>query len=683
MTSATATDWTEGLLEGLNPAQRQAAEAVRGPLCILAGAGTGKTRTVTHRIANQVATGEARPDQILAVTFTDRAAAELRQRLTAIGMPGTVRAATFHSAAWAQVRHFWHRISDRPLPQVLPSKLRLLIPEARKHRVQASDLAGEIEWARARRLDADGYVAHAQGRDAPLPPGRMAHVIAAYEQAKRDQDLIDFEDMLAMAADAIAGDEAVAAEFRERYRYFTVDEFQDVNPAQQALLDAWLGPRSELCVVGDDDQTIYRFTGATPEYLTGFSRRFPDAHEVTLTRNYRSSPQVLALANRVLWTKAAPSRKRLQPTCPDGAPPVFAACDDDEAEQIAVVAEIRRLMDSGVRPGEIAVGYRINAQSAEWEEALQAAGIGYLVRGDGGFFSRPEIRQALQSLRAASAAGEPEPEPGPGGSVPAHAPSVERQVERTLRTALSWHPRRAPAGAAARERWENIGALHALVGRLVREHPTWSPAEVSAELSARAAAGHDAPDEDGLVTLLTIHRAKGLEFDAVFLVGCEEGLLPISRATDDQQVEDERRLFYVGVTRARRFLHLSWAATRTGRSGRTQRRRPSRFLYGLGEGAPVKSSPARSQALPFDRKTTGETPLTAEQQELADRLRTWRKERAARDGVPAFVVFNDRTLRALARSGARGAEDLIAVHGFGAAKVDRYGDELLQIMRAD
>src|SRR5690625_628819 len=408
----------------------------------------------------------------------------------------------------------------------------------------------------------------------------MTAIFAEGEQAKREQELIDFEDMLAIAADAISDDESIAAEFRDRYQFFTVDEFQDVNPAQQGLLDAWLGDRDDLCVVGDDDQTIYRFTGASPEYLTGFTSHYRDAQGVALTRNYRSSPQILQLATRVLWTKPARQRKPLEATCTDGPVPVFAACGDDDAERIAVVSEIRRLIAEGVKPGEIAIGYRINAQSGDWEDALRTAGIGYLVRGDGGFYARPEVRQGIQAYQQA-ANNVPDPEPGPGGAMPAHPPSVERLAEQALRQALSWHPKRAPAGATARARWENLNALQTVVARLASEHANWSLRDVAAELSSRAAAGHDAPDENGLVTLLTMHRAKGLEFDAVFLVGCEEGLLPISYADDDLAVEDERRLFYVGVTRARRFLHLSWAHSRTGRSGRRQRRRPSRFLYGL------------------------------------------------------------------------------------------------------
>ncbi|MBA2319464.1 MAG: ATP-dependent DNA helicase UvrD2 [Euzebyales bacterium] len=689
-TSTPAATWARGLLDGLNPAQREAAEAVEGPVCILAGAGTGKTRTITHRIANQVAAGVARPDEILAVTFTDRAAGELRQRLAAFGMPGRIRAATFHSAAWAQLRHFWPRVSDRRLPEVLASKLRLLIPMARRLRVQASDLAAEIEWAKARRLDPEGYAREAAGRDAPLAPRDMAEVYARYEDAKRDADVIDFDDMLALATDAISGVEAVAEEFRGRYRFFTVDEFQDVNPAQSALLAAWLGDSEQLCVVGDDDQTIYRFTGATPDYLTGFHRRFRGARRVTLTQNYRSTPEILDLANRVLWTKPASLRKRLAPTRPAGPAPRFEACDDERDERSAVVAEIRALLADGVTPGEVAICYRINAQSADWEEALREGGIAYVVRGGGGFFARPEIRQALGALRRSSGSadldgGEPggsgrsaTPDPSvPAGTVAARAPRPHRQAERALREQLSYHPKRPPAGAAARERWENLGALLSLVERLGGEQPSWTLADVTTELLTRAAAGHDTPDEAGAVTLLTLHRAKGLEFDAVFIVGCEEGLLPITYATDDVEVEDERRLFYVGVTRARRHLWLSWAKTRVGRSGRTARRRPSRFLYGLGEGAPSKSGAGTTLALP----KVAAPDLTAEQQEVAERLRAWRRERAKADGSPAFVVFNDRTLHALAQSRPRSPEELLGVHGFGPAKLVKYGDDVLSLLR--
>lgn len=672
-------------LEGLNAEQRAAAEAVRGPVCILAGAGTGKTRTVTHRIAHQVRSGIARPDQVLAVTFTEKAATELRHRLTALGVP-PVRAATFHAAAWAQLRYFLPRATGERVPEVLASKLRLLVPVARRLGVEGRDLASEIEWAKARMLSPDAYPAAGAQRDAPLPVAQMAQVYADYEAAKADAGVIDYEDMLLRTTALIAAHPDVADEVRSRYRFLTVDEYQDVNPAQHALLRAWLGDGDELCVVGDDDQTIYSFTGATSSYLTGFAREHPGAQVVSLRVNYRSTGAVLTLANRVLWTK--PGRRRaLVPAegGEDGPDPVFVEFTDGEDEVERVAGACGKLIADGVRPGEIAVLYRVNAQSEALEAAFRAAGIPVSVRGDQGFFGRPEVRQALRVLVAAK--GRPEdPEDLPGGLDLLPKP-VTRQAEDILRRA-SLYDAREPSGAVARERWRNVGALVDAAARQVESDPAVTFEAVVDQLVARASAGADAPTEDGAVTLATLHRAKGLEFDAVFLVSLEEGLLPISHARDDDAaIEEERRLLYVGVTRARRHLWLSWSRSRTGRTGRAQTRRPSRLLYGLGPGAPQAAAKGSAAARPDAGKKPGRdrtspiADLTGDEAALAGRLRAWRSDRAKRDEVPAFVVFSDRTLVALATAPPSSPDDLLGVPGLGRTKVDRYGDELLQVLR--
>ncbi len=693
---------TAELLAALNPEQRQAAEAVRGPLCIVAGAGTGKTRTITHRIAVQVAEGVARPDQILAVTFTDKAATELRGRLRGFGLPAPVRAATFHAAAWAQLRWFWPRLDAGPLPEVLASKVRLLVPLARRTRTEARDLAAEIEWAKARRLDPDGYAAAARDRNAPLPPDQMAAVYQRYERDKAAAGLVDYDDMLLRAVAMIAERPDIAAEVRGRYRFFTVDEFQDVNPAQVALLRAWLGDGREVCVVGDDDQTIYSFTGASSDHLTGFHRLFPGARTVTLSDNYRSTPEILTLANRVLWTKPDAARKRLRATLASGPAPRFRQCDDDAAEVDAVLADVRALIDGGVAPGGIAICYRVNSQSEPFEAALRGAGLPYVVRGAGGFYDRPEIRQALTVLRAAAGRPAPAPPLGLEDTVAARAPRPDADVRRVLREQMGYDERREPAGDAAQERWRNLGALVEAVTRVAAADPPPSFADVVADLERRAAEGADAPGDGGAVTLLTLHRAKGLEFDAVFLVACEEGLLPISHAKTDAEVEEERRLLYVGVTRARRHLTLSWALERPGWGGRTVRRRPSRLLYNLGPGAPrtggddrprhtvAKGAPSQGPARECacgrplvgsaDRRrgacwacfSGGASPV------LADALRHWRSARANADEVPAFVVFSDRTLAELARVQPTTPAELRRVTGMGPAKVARYGEDLLR-----
>ncbi len=674
------------VLAGLNPEQRAAAEAVTGPVWILAGAGTGKTRTITHRIAHQLATGAAAPSEVLAVTFTEKAAAELRARLAGLGGP-PVRAATFHAAAWAQLRHFWPRLDRGPLPEVLPSKLRLVVPMARRLGVEGRDLAGEIEWAKARRLSPERYATAGRDADAPLPVPQMAEVYAGYEAAKAAAGLLDYEDMLLLTADLIVGDAEVAMEVRSRYRCFTVDEYQDVNPAQDALLAAWLGDGRELCVVGDDDQTIYSFTGASSSYLLGFARRYPDATSVVLTRNYRSTPQVLELANRVLWTKQPGRRKRLHAVLPEGPAPSLQPFETDDDEAAAAAARCAALIADGTPPAEIAVLYRINAQSELYEEALRGAGVPVSVRGEARFFDRAEVRQAVRVLAGdAERTWRPDPADLLGPDQP--EPPVVQRVEAALRAADLYDAGREPRGAQARERWRNVGAVVDSVARRVEAEPALTYRAVIADLRERAAAGADAPDARGAVTLATFHRAKGLEFDAVLLVALEEGLLPISHATSDEEVEEERRLLYVGVTRARRHLWLSWAQTRVGRSGRAQSRRPSRLLYGLGPGAPQAGQRAvTGAAAKTGSRTRGAgaqaiDELSGPQREVAGRLRAWRSDRAKRDEVPAFVVFNDRTLAALATTTPRGPDDLLRISGLGRTKVDRYGEEILQVLRA-
>jgi len=674
-------------LAGLNPSQRAAAEATTGPVCILAGAGTGKTRTVTHRIANQVATGVARPGQVLAVTFTDKAATELRERLHALGVP-PVRAATFHAAAWAQLRHFWPRAAalglaggpDDGLPEVLSSKLRLLVPVGRRLGVEARDLAAEIEWAKARMVAPQGYAAAAADRATPVPAERMAQVYADYEAAKRAGGAIDYEDMLLLTAELLTRDPQAAAEVRDRYRYLTVDEYQDVNPAQQALLEAWLGDGDELCVVGDDDQTIYSFTGASSDHLTHFARRWPHGRVVALTRNYRSTAAVLALANGVLWTKPAETRKHLAPAAP-GAPgdpsPVFREYADADAEAAGVAAGCAALVAAGVPPREIAVLYRVNAQSEPFEAALRAAGVPCAVRGDSGFFARSEVRQALRLLAADRERGD-RLDPGDLLAAVGEQPvAPDRRVERVLREGLSYDARKEPAGATARERWRNLGALVEAAARQVAADPQVSYGRVVDDLLTRASSGAAAPGDDGAVTLTTLHGAKGLEFDGVFLVSLERGLLPISHAKSDPEIEEERRLLYVGVTRARRHLQLSWARERPSRSGRLQKRTPSPFLYGLGDGAPQAKGKA---ATPSGRRPSALADLDGDDARVAEALRAWRAERARADEVPAFVVFGDKTLAELATERPTTPADLLAITGIGPATVDRDGDDLLAVL---
>ena len=700
----------EALLAQLDPEQRAAVTATRGPVCILAGAGTGKTRAITYRIAYAALTGTVDPRHVLAVTFTARAAGELRGRLRALGAEA-VQARTFHAAALRQLSHFWPRVVGGEMGQIVDSKYPLVGTASGRARLRVSpaevrDLVAEIEWAKARLVGPEAYVGAAEraGRQPPRDAVEVAAVYAEYEKAKARAGALDFDDLLLLTAAAIEEHDDVAGEIRSRYRYFVVDEYQDVNPLQQRLLDAWLGERRELCVVGDDDQTIYSFTGASRDYLLHFGERFPDAEVIRLVRDYRSTPQVVELANKVIAadrTRREP--KRLVAQLGAGPPPAFAEHDSEPEEAAWAAQRIRALLDTGIKPGEIAVLYRINAQSEVYEAALSAAGIPYLVRGGQRFFERREVREAIGALRIAAARMDP-PEVIPDHSGPQAIPDhpgpegIPDQLEgsgglvaavHAALERLDWRPDAPPAGAgAARDRWEAIAALAGLAGELAALEPDAALPAFVAELEQRAADQH-APAVQG-VTLASLHAAKGLEWDAMFLVGLADGTLPYQAATTDDAIAEERRLLYVGITRTRVHLHLSWALARA-RGGRRTRRR-TRFLDGIAGppaaradgprrapatcrvcGAPLFSATARKL-----RRCDG-CPASMDEA-LFERLRDWRKTRAAALGQPAYCVFTDATLQAIAESGPADVGALAAIPGVGPTKLDKFGAEVLALV---
>jgi ATP-dependent DNA helicase UvrD/PcrA len=577
------------LLAALDPEQRAVALARTGPVCVLAGAGTGKTRAITHRIAYAVATGAVTPGQVLALTFTVRAAGELRGRLRALGGGAEgVRATTFHAAALRQLTYFWPRVIGGRPPRLVESKLPLLREAARDLglRVEGAALADavtEIEWAKVCQVHPDSYVfaATEAGRGASAGVEATGRLYAAYEALRRDRQLIDFESVLELTAAILLTEPAAAREVHAAFRYFTVDEYQDVNPLQKLLLDAWLGGREELCVVGDPRQTIYSFTGATSEYLRSFAADYPQATMVRLVRDYRSTPQVVAVANRLAGPTASAASAPATVTGPadsdalvaqrpPGPEPVVTRYSDEEAEAAGVAASIAALLRSGVPPHEIAVLLRVNAHMERFERALSNGGVPYVVRGAERFYDRPEVRQALVLLRgAARAAGAGTDATGLPGELPA-------AVRHVLASAgLSSVP--PAARGAVRERWESLAAIAGLADEMSAARPAATLAEFAAELAERAETGH-APVA-AAVTLATMHAAKGLEWDAVLLPGLTEGIMPIVHARTAEAVEEERRLLYVAVTRARVHLALSWAPARA--PGAESSRQRSRFLPAL------------------------------------------------------------------------------------------------------
>jgi DNA helicase-2/ATP-dependent DNA helicase PcrA len=666
------------LLADLNEAQLEAVQAVEGPVAIIAGAGTGKTRVISRRAANAIASGVVPSDQVLIVTFTDKAAGEMMARLARLGLPG-VTARTFHAHALSQLRHFWPLHHDgAPVPEVLDSKVSILVRLARglpgHYRFTAAkDLADEIEWAKSRRLDPRTYPAAAEAadRDPPIPLDLFVRAFADYERAKTRAGRLDFDDMLLGTVDLLESDGEALELVRSRKRWFSVDEYQDTNPLQEGLLELWLGGRRDLCVVGDEDQTIYTFTGATSRFLTTFAARHPGARTIELIENYRSSPEVLEVANRLL--ASAGRAKRLVATRPSGPVPSITRHRTGEDELVAIAQRIQALLADGTRPTEIAILVRTNAQLAPIETALTRAGIGYRVRG-AGFYRRPEVRAAIDLVRRG---GRSDRDGGPVGA------ALAAQVRAAFVRDLGHEEGAATAGDEARERAAALDTILGIVDDLVVADPATDRAALVAEIDRRAAT-ESAGTTDG-VELATYHRAKGLEWDAVFLPMLEEGTLPIRQASDDDEaLEEERRLLYVGITRARVHLALSWAEQRVTR-GRDARRQPSRFLMGLdrraGAGRAARG-PARPRrvvqlpdgfAVPAPRPRDGDSPLLAA-------LRAWRVGRARADEVPAYVVAHDATLAAIAESRPATAAALRRVKGMGPAKLERYGAEILAVV---
>jgi DNA helicase-2/ATP-dependent DNA helicase PcrA len=590
----------------LNAEQRRAVEVVRGPVCILAGAGSGKTTTITHRIASQVASGAFAPSQILAVTFTDKAAGEMRSRLAGLGVTGA-RASTFHSAALSQLRYF------RPdaVGRILASKALLVynlvraLPPPFKFRA-AGDFATEIERARNRRIPPARYLESLDGHAPPVPGDVMHRVYERYELLKREQGLIDFEDLLERAIELFE-DEHVAAEFRERYYAFTVDEYQDVNLLQQTLLDAWLGGRDELCVVGDDYQSIYGFTGATPEYLLGVTQRFPHATVIRLEENYRSTPEVLELANQLV-PKLGGAEKVLRPVGPSGPAPEVRPFSTVEAEARDLVERIR---GAACPLEEIAVLARTHARLADLEAVLADAGI---LHQGAALLTREAARRVLRALD----------------------PTAPAAQVRKIALDLGWLPEPPPDKLGEREQTRQSD-----LARLVRlaEQVGGTGADFRAELEQRF--GHGDEARRG-VHLLTYHGAKGLEFDIVLLPRLEEKELPTKLARTAAEIDEERRLLYVGMTRAKRELVLTWVG------------KPSRFLAELTPEAAVAEPPEGFEA-----------------------LKEWRLRRARADEVPAYLVFHNSTLKEIAGRRPRSLTELAAVPGVGPQKLERYGDEVL------
>ena len=678
------------ILEALDPDQRQVAESVEGPVVVIAGAGTGKTRAITHRIAHAAHVGAADPRRTLAVTFTTRAAGEMRGRLHELGVSG-VQARTFHSAALKQVQFFWPRAYGSELPPLTDSRFGLLAEATARTRgatrdtTLIRDVGAEVSWAKVSNVTPGDYpaLARSQSREvADLTPAQVAGILNDYESIKRERGVIDFEDILLCTVAMMHEHPEIAAQIRERYQHFTVDEYQDVSPLQQSLLMAWLGDRDDVCVVGDPAQSIHSYAGARPDFLTGFHRRHPGARQLHLTRDYRSTPQVVDLANKVLnppqFARPANPGLVLVAQRAPGPEPTFEGHATDVEEAQAIGEWFTRLNEQGVEWREMAVLFRINAQAPVLEATFAEMAIPYLVRGTERFYERGEIRQALRLLTS-HAANTPD-DPG--------VASV-----RAILAGAGWSETPPAGSGQTRERWESLAALVELATELAAglEQPTL--AHVVEALTERAAR-QQAPVADG-VTIATLHSAKGLEWDAVAIAGVAEGSIPFALSTSPEALGEERRLLYVGITRAREHLRISWS--RTGGPGRGGRQM-SRFLVGFTPG--ILKQPSAATQTGRSRRTSlnqrcrvCDEPLgtaaarkigrhqhceSSYDESLLVALKEWRKQAA--DGAPAFVVFTDATLVAIAEALPGSSEELLEIAGVGPRKLERYGDDVLEIL---
>ncbi len=684
----------DSVLAGLDPQQREVATAITGSVCVIAGAGSGKTRAVTHRIAYGAIAGTFDPAHVLAVTFTTRAAGEMRHRLRALGVPG-VQARTFHSAALRQLQHFWPTAVGGPIPRVLDSKAKLVAEAANSFGRRAAgavlfDLIGELEWAAARQIVASEYAVRAARAHRSAPTGwgldDVASLAEAYGTAKADAGLMDFDDVLLLTIGILQDSGSALEAVHAQYRHFTVDEYQDVSPLQQRLLDLWVDSRSSLCVVGDPRQTIYTFAGADPSFLEGFPAKHPDAALVQLVRNYRCAPAVVTLANSLPGESGAAPLVAMRE---GGSAVQTMVCEDDGAEAHAIAERARRLHeDYDISWRDMAVLFRTNAQSEPFERAFADMGIPVVVRGGQRFFDRPEIKRAMVLLRGTAARAED----GAGSG------DWLAQV-REVADSLGLSTVRPEGRGAEVERWDALTTFVRLGEEFARDNEGTDLRGFVNELEGQRTHQHT-PASDG-VTLASMHAAKGLEWDAVFIAGLSEGLMPIAAASTPTEVAEERRLLYVAITRARDHLCLSYSRARE--AGRRDVRRATRFLLTAFDLDASTSEPSRERSrdarrgggvVPTRCRFCGGALVTARERKLdrckhcpapydpalMEALRAWRRSEAEGQSVPAYVVFTDATLESIAEHTPTDQPGLRRIPGIGAVKAERYGEAVIDLV---
>ena len=532
----------DSILAALDPDQRAVALATRGPVCVIAGAGTGKTRAITHRIAYAAAIGTMDPQKVLALTFTAKAAGEMRARLRTLGVP-TVAARTIHSAALKQLLYFWPSVFGGRTPDLMTTKTGFLTEAINRAGLSGSlratnrelmrDIAAEIEWAKVSQVGPTDYIDEVSKRmqKPRVTPEQMVQVYTAYESIKRQELAIAFEDVLLLCSAMLEEERDVRERVQDQYRYFTIDEYQDISPIQQRLINAWLGTRTDICVVGDPAQTIYSFAGATPVFLNSFTQRFPEAEVIRLTTGYRSTPEITFAANALL--RHGTMGQELVAFNSHGSKPIVTGYGDEPAEIRGVMAEINALLVNGTQPQEVAILARTNAQLKGAEKAMLAQKIPYQVRNTERFFERREVRDFLKQVRQASV-------------IPAEG---QRWIDELRSLAQPYLTGEAIDGIAA--------LLH--LARELDDDDNFSPKTLRTYLrEVEDRVQQNNPPTMPVVTLATLHAAKGLEWERVFLIGASDGQLPLTNSSGEAVIEEERRLFYVGITRAKADLHISY-----------------------------------------------------------------------------------------------------------------------------
>ena len=529
------------ILAALDADQRAVALATRGPVCVIAGAGTGKTRAITHRIAYAAAIGTMDPQKVLALTFTAKAAGEMRARLRSLGVP-QVAARTIHSAALKQLLYFWPSVFGGRTPDLMTTKTGFITEAINRaglndsvrttNRELMRDIASEIEWAKVSQVAPSDYIDEISKRmqKPRVLPEQMVQIYTAYESVKKQELAIDFEDVLLLCAAMLEQEPEVRERVQDQYRYFTVDEYQDISPIQQRLINAWLGKRNDICVVGDPAQTIYSFAGATPVFLNSFTQRFPEAEVIRLSTGYRSTPEITFAANALLRHGAM--GQELVAQNDHGSQPSVTGYSDEAAEVNGVLSEITELLDSGTAPHDIAILARTNSQLKSIERAMLKVNLPYQVRSTERFFDRREVRDFLSEVRKASV-------------IPAEGMGWIDELRTLAQPYLTG------------ETIDGIAALLHLARELDADD-NFSPKTLRGYLrEVEDRVQQNNPPTMPVVTLATLHAAKGLEWERVFLIGASDGQLPVT----DASIDEERRLFYVGITRAKADLHISYRKT--------------------------------------------------------------------------------------------------------------------------